>query len=196
MPFSTLPPGGAPIVLEATAGVILPEYPVHLPEPLVTAILDKPQEREGRTTAVLVYGFAYDHPASGAQILVPEGFVTDFASIPQAAQLVVTPFGRHAKAAVLHDWLYAVGEAGRKWFADQVFDDAMAELGVDAVKRRTMYEAVHLFGGGGYDRAARDWPISWADWNKGEIVPPPKGREAFYVATWAKKPSPGYGPRH
>jgi len=196
MPFRTLPQGD-PMVLEARR---LPEPMVlettrNLPEPLVVAILDKPREREGRTTAALVYGFIYDHPASGAGILVPEGFVSDFASIPAAARFAFLPFGRHAKAAVLHDWLYAVGEPGRRWFADQVFDDAMAELEVDPGMRRTMYQAVHLFGQPAYASAARDWARSWADWRSGELVPLPRPRSDHFSSTWPRPPSPDYRPR-
>lgn len=188
MPFTTLsnapPPPADEIGLE--------RYAADLPEPLVVAILDRDAERDARTTAMLVYGFLYDHPASTARIEVPSGFVTDFASIPAAAQLVFSPFGRHAKAAVLHDWIYSVGEPGLKAFADHVFRDAMAELGVDKAKRDIMFEAVHLFGGSGYNHAARDWPTSWADYTTGDPASPPKAREEYFKAKWPKPPTKAY----
>lgn len=188
MPFKTLP-----LKDEALAGA---EYLPSLPEPLVVAVLDEPQmEREGRTTAILVHGFIYDHAQSGAQIVVPENFLTDFASIPRAARFAFPPFGRHAKAAVLHDWLYAVGEPGRKSFADRIFLDAMEELQVDAAARQIMYESVRLFGGGGYDAADEDWRLSWGDWRTGKYHPgPTPDRAQFFVAHWPKKPRPDYDP--
>lgn len=37
-------------------------------------------------------------------------FVSDFASVPFFVSWLVKPFGAHAEAAVLHDWLYAKGD--------------------------------------------------------------------------------------
>jgi hypothetical protein len=191
MPFKTLPP--API-----AGGADLEYPPTLPEPLIVAVLDAPHmEREGRTTAILAQGFIYQHAQSGAEIVTPEGFLTDFASIPQAARFAFPPFGRHAKAAVLHDFLYAIGEPHRKAFADRIFLDAMTDLQVNPGKRQIMYEAVHLFGHDGYAAAEADWPHSWGDWRTGEYMPGPlPARESFFVANWAKPPRPDYDPTH
>lgn len=188
MPFRTLP---RPAPTADTAERYLPD----LPEPLVVAVLDKDEERDGLTTAVLVYGFSYTHPASGAEVAVPAGFVTDFASIPELARSIIEAFGRHAKAAVLHDWLYAVGEPGKKWFADQIFYDAMAELGVDMWRRKIMYQAVHVGGGNGYDNAANDWPTSWADWRTGDpITTGLPARESSYQAKWLNPPRADYKP--
>ena len=188
MPFRTLPhraPEGA------RAGL---EYGPSLPEPLVVASLDRQLEREGRTTAVLVHGFAYEHEDSGAQVAVPEGYITDFASIPAAARFAFPPYGRHAKAAVLHDFLYSVGEDGHRAFADVIFRDAMTDLGVEGARRDIMYQAVHLFGSGGYGRADAEWKESWADWREGVRKPAPYAREAFYQGSWPKPPRAGYEP--
>lgn len=170
------------------------EYTPNLPEALVVAVLDHDIEREGRTTAVLVHSFLYQHPASGAEIVVPENFITDFASIPAAVRFAIPPFGRHAKAAVLHDWIYAIGEPGKRAFADRIFKDAMKELNVDSERRKVMYQAVHLFGEAGYERAAQDWPESWGDWRKGVRVAPAKAREDFFMSKWRKPPRANYSP--
>ena len=39
-------------------------------------------------------------------IVVPAGFVTDFASTPRALWSVIPPTGRYQLAAVVHDFLY------------------------------------------------------------------------------------------
>ncbi len=172
----------------------LEAYPANLPRPLVVAILDGPQEREGRTTAVVTQSFTYAHPDSGAEISVPEGYVTDFASIPAVARGVFPPFGRHAKAAVLHDWLYQVGEPHRKAFADRIFLDAMKELGVSAARRVPMYAAVRVGGGGAYARAASTWTTGFGNWRTGDPMPPPGAREDYFSSRWPTPPNPGYTP--
>nr|WP_070960936.1 DUF1353 domain-containing protein [Hyphomonas sp. Mor2] len=148
--------------------------------PLVVAILDKDLERNGRTTAVLVSGFDYEHEKMDGSVFVPEGYVTDFASIPGALRVFVSPFGRHAKAAVLHDWLYAVGEPKKKRFADILFRRAMKELGVPFFSRSFMFLAVRLFGGKAYKSADLEWQHSWADWQLGERVDPPGERSEWF----------------
>ena len=45
---------------------------------------------------------------------VPKGFRTDFASIPKLFRIVLSPIGRHGKAAVIHDYLCEYGEVTRK----------------------------------------------------------------------------------
>lgn len=75
---------------------------------------------------------------------VPEGFVTDFESIPRLlGPLYALLKGRARRAAVLHDWLYWTRE-NRKW-ADDVFLVAMAQE-TNAVYRYSMWAAVRLFG--------------------------------------------------
>ncbi|GGL35547.1 DUF1353 domain-containing protein [Caulobacter rhizosphaerae] len=185
MPFEPLEPnpkGG----LEAYAPV--------MPLPLVVAVLDSAEEKEGRTTAVVAYGFRYIHTASGAQIDVPEGYVTDFASIPTAVRGVFPPFGRHAKAAVLHDWLYLIGETGQRAFADRIFLDAMADLNVSLARRTVMYRAVRLGGGGAYAKEASAWKTAFADWKTGERRAPDLPVEQYYQRYWKASPAPDYRP--
>jgi hypothetical protein len=87
----------------------------------------------------------------GRTILVPAGFVTDFASIPRFFWRLLPPTGRYGKAAVIHDFLYRTPTAPfTRAEADQVFADAMADLGVRAATRRAMWAAVRTFGGGAY----------------------------------------------
>lgn len=149
--------------------------------PLVCAVnhgVDR--ERDGRTTVVVMQPFGYRHEASGRTIWVPASYVTDFASIPRVGRWLIPPFGRHAIAAVVHDWLYSVGEPGRRGHADDVFREALDTLGVDVARRNIMHAAVRSFGEGGYARAAEMWPRSFMDWRTGALLPPPAPREAFF----------------
>ena len=69
---------------------------------------------------------------------VPPGLVTDFASIPRPFWFWVAPWGRHGRAAVVHDHLYRLGSvtdpiAGTlrrptKREADRIFRQAIAML--------------------------------------------------------------------
>jgi Protein of unknown function (DUF1353) len=47
-------------------------------------------------------------------VLVPPKYETDFAAIPKAVQGLIASFGKHAEAAVIHDWLCAIGTLGGK----------------------------------------------------------------------------------
>lgn len=84
-------------------------------------------------------------------ITVPAGTVTDLASVPRILWAIFPPHGRWAKAAIIHDYLYAQG-IGTKEYADSVFNEAMAVLGVPPLKRNLMFLAVCLFGRGAYHK--------------------------------------------
>ena len=89
-------------------------------------------------------------------VVVPAGYVTDFASIPRAVHFIISPFGKHAEAAVIHDWLYALGtpkDRKSRRTADKAFAKALKLLEVNFFKRTIMYLAVRLGGGGGYGLA-------------------------------------------
>ncbi len=88
-------------------------------------------------------------------IHVAAGFVTDFASIPRFARMVIPKLGRYNKAAVIHDAIYQDAIAGLRFSrkdADDIFLAGMVALGVAPWKRRLMYWAVRLGG--------------WAAWKK------------------------------
>lgn len=86
---------------------------------------------------------------SATVICVPAGTVTDLASVPRLLWAIFPPHGRWAKAAIIHDFLYARG-IGSKAYADRTFLEAMEVLGVSRVTRTLMYWAVRLFGRGAY----------------------------------------------
>lgn len=82
------------------------------------------------------------------EVIVPEGFVTDFASTPKLFYPIFPPIGIYNKAAMVHDFLYTAGSdsAITREDADRFFLQAMEVLKVPSWKRRLMFFAVRLFG--------------------------------------------------
>ena len=80
------------------------------------------------------------------EFVVPAGFRTDFASVPQALTWLVPRYGRYTKAAILHDHLWRECAAGRfAWAdADGLLRRAMRELEVPFLRRWLMWAAVRL----------------------------------------------------
>jgi hypothetical protein len=96
--------------------------------------------------------------AGADSLVVPAGFVTDFASIPRSAQSFVPKLGPHLCPAIVHDYLYW-GQMCTREEADAVFLEMMERLGVPRATRQIMYSAVKRFGepawkGNERDRAA------------------------------------------
>lgn len=72
-----------------------------------------------------------------AFVEVHEGFVTDFASVPRPLWWWIAPWGRHGRAAIIHDYLYQGGlvidSSGQRRRpgrieSDRIFRQAMAVL--------------------------------------------------------------------
>lgn len=91
----------------------------------------------------LTKGFEYhvgSHP-SNEIIVVPKGFITDFASVPRPLWPIIDPVGKHGKAAVIHDYCYATACYPRLR-SDAIFLEGMEVLNVELWKREVMYKAV------------------------------------------------------
>jgi len=54
------------------------------------------------------FTFYLDRP-DGPTVRVQAGFTTDFASVPRPLWWFAGPWGRHGRAAIIHDWLYQRG---------------------------------------------------------------------------------------
>ena len=78
-------------------------------------------------------------------INVPEGFITDFASVPRVFWSILSPIDEYAKAAVLHDFIYRVAPYERMR-CEEIFLEAMIVLKVPEWKRHAIYRSVYLFG--------------------------------------------------
>jgi hypothetical protein len=99
---------------------------------------------------VLVEDVNYRVGDSAFTITVPKGFVTDFASIPQAFwSFGLSPNGRYSKAAIVHDYLYWAQGCTRKQ-SDNVLMIAMKESLVPASTRKIIYDGVKLGGDGAW----------------------------------------------
>ena len=111
---------------------------------------------------------------------VPEGFVTDLASIPRVFWEVLRPEGRYAYAAVVHDYLYWTQTRPRAE-ADQILNFAMQDSKVSNAQRWAIYQAVDKFGQEAWDnnrslkaqgerrmlaRYPSDLSTSWQDWKR------------------------------
>jgi hypothetical protein len=91
--------------------------------------------------------FIFYSEVLGKEIVVPEGFETDFASIPWFLQSLIQVNGPHIPAAVIHDMLCEYGdlfEITQKQ-ADQVLLEAMQCLGVRVTQRSAMYAGVRMY---------------------------------------------------
>lgn len=119
-------------------------------------------------------------PNSTQVVVVPEGFITDFASIPRLLWNILPPTGPYVPAALAHDLLYrdaAIWSADApcptayRWktidraFADNVFLEIMQVLGIGWWVRHAMYLGVRAGG--------------WIAWNgHRESQTPPDRQEA------------------
>jgi hypothetical protein len=78
-------------------------------------------------------------------IKIPQGFRTNFLSIPRIFWPIISPIDTHAKAAVVHDYCYSVGYESKKR-SDDIFREALDVLGVKKWKIFCMYWALRSFG--------------------------------------------------
>ena len=127
--------------------------------------------KNGRKLFTLEDEFPYCDAATGLVIVVPKWYVTDFASVPWYGQAVIDPQGPTARAAIIHDWLYAVGQPGKRELADDIFYRAMIKFGVDEMHARIAYNAVRTGGEHGYGLAG-DW-LFIDPRRPDEVQPPP-----------------------
>lgn len=83
---------------------------------------------------------------SGIKLVVPAGFVTDFASIPKFLWSTgLTPTGRYGRAAIIHDFLYW-SQGCTKAQADRLMVIAMKESQVDVIDEKLIYSGVSVGG--------------------------------------------------
>lgn len=131
--------------------VYVPLAPKVIPSSLTpqTVILFN-KTKQGRKLFTLNEEFPYCDVATGKVIVVPKWYVTDFASVPWYGQSVIDPQGPTARAAIIHDYLYAIGEKGKREEVDAIFYRAMIAFGVGEFQARVAYNAVRTGGEHGY----------------------------------------------
>lgn len=80
-------------------------------------------------------------------ITVPDGFVTDLASIPKVFQWVYSPSNEKSKyPSILHDYMYHNGCDYTRKEADLVFYYFLRKQGFNIFRANLYYMAVRLFG--------------------------------------------------
>jgi uncharacterized protein DUF1353 len=102
--------------------------------------------RQERGWWVVERGFKYEDRYKKIVVVVPPGFITDFASTPRVLWDLMPPDAyEYSAAAIVHDRLYETHEKTRSE-ADAIFYDAMQLHGTGRVKRYLMWLAVRLGG--------------------------------------------------
>lgn len=90
------------------------------------------------------------------RFVIPEGFQTDFYSVPWVFQRWFPKWDVGWEASVLHDWLYSVQPpAVSREYADRIFYLCMLSLGVSKLKAWIKYKAVCLGGSIAWNKKER-----------------------------------------
>lgn len=102
-------------------------------------------------------------------IIIPQGFKTDLASIPRVFQNMLDVDGRSRLPAILHDWLYTLQPCTRE-FADDMLRKALVAYGESEFTARVYWSGVRVGGWkpwyarGGYGPSVTDFGTSDEYW--------------------------------
>lgn len=88
-------------------------------------------------------------------VIVPRGFVTDYASVPRPLRLLLPREGSYGNAAIVHDYLYWRQDCTREQ-SDNIMAIAMKAAGVSETTLRTIQIGVRLGGQGAWDTNRQD----------------------------------------
>lgn len=100
---------------------------------------------------VLMTDMLWEIGDSGQRLVIPAGFVTDFASIPKILWSTgLTPTGRYGRAAIIHDFLYWAQGCSREQ-SDRLLVIAMKESGVGTIEENLIYSGVSIGGAKPWD---------------------------------------------
>lgn len=93
--------------------------------------------------------------ASGANYIVPKGFITNFASVPKVVQLLpgFDVNGDSRMPATLHDWLYA-SHLELRSVCDDLLREALISVGVPRLLADQFYMGVRVGGESFYNARA------------------------------------------
>jgi len=105
---------------------------------------------------VTVEDMVYIIGKTDVKIVVPRGFVTDFASIPQFLwSFGLSPHGQYSRAAVIHDYLYWAQGCSREQ-SDRLLVIAMKESKVGSFDEFAVYQGVSGFGATAWTSNAKE----------------------------------------
>ena len=103
------------------------------------------------------------------KIIVPKGFIFDFASIPKLFWNIFSPNGgRYDRASCLHDWLYATQCLSRKE-SDWIFYLAMLDDRTPKWKAKIFYWGVRVGGSFAWNNNKKKAKELAKYWGKPEI---------------------------
>ncbi len=103
----------------------------------------------------LLEALIYDSDVAGRVIVVPVGFVTNFASVPRIPIVYELAGDTSSEAATVHDYLYSTHLVSRD-VADAVLREASAVSAVPWWRRQLMWAGVRAFGWTHWGTAATD----------------------------------------
>lgn len=113
----------------------------HVPRGFVTDFASTPQRLHVQFLVIAYAAIMWADPSHC------DWWVTGAIALCLIIRRLVPPAaGKHAPAAILHDYLYSTGRT-TKWEADLLFLTGMKALGVSRFRRNVMFAAVFLFGG-------------------------------------------------
>jgi|SRR6185503_449755 len=103
-------------------------------------------DADGRGIWRLRQMFVYESDLLGRLVIIEQGFLTDYASVPRAPFAYWLLGDTAHKAAVVHDWLYHHHEVCDERTANRVFLEACAVTRIPAWRRWLLYLGVMLGG--------------------------------------------------
>ncbi len=168
-----------------------------LPQPVPMPKLTK----EGRRIFTLAQEFRYCFDRDGIEITIPKHYASDLASIPRSVRGFFPPDGEYFPAAIVHDWLYALGDRNapievqsiERSFADDVFEAAMLDYDVDDATRQFIVSVVRLGGARGF---GLETDYFFVDNLTGTQVSPPFAKSLAKTKTTSANPGcDGFEPR-
>ncbi len=126
---------------EITGQVDLRSRPPRLDIPAIPLVEPFMDGRHWMLQGYLIHRFG----STAHVLIVPAGFVTDLASVPDIAEALLPRSGEYSNAAIIHDYLYWTQSCTREQ-ADNLMSIAMKEARVATWKDLLIHSAVRLGG--------------------------------------------------
>lgn len=106
--------------------------------------------REAQYVVSQEYSFRFQVDGRDYMMYVPEGMLTDLASVPRLARWFIGRVGPHLEAAIIHDFLFIAWQDIEDYtplredfrFANEVMHQAMKSAGVPGWKRWLIKQAI------------------------------------------------------
>jgi len=84
-----------------------------------------------------------DYTSINGSITVPEGFITDGASIPRLARNFFSPTGRYFGAAIIHDYILITE---KDWIKANIeFEAELTGLGISPIRKTLLMSGVRTY---------------------------------------------------